>query len=237
MKRNVICASLVLTMILTAASCSSTGETQGSSPSGETQGSGLSGETQGNCGDGVCDQAEQANPSLCPQDCVQQPPSGETGSEPQGGSAWSARVVWDCDADYGNGQIDRWSVEINYDFDVGADGTITGSGQGKQTRAECARPDCSCSLAIDDFAVDVSGLQQEEYFSIQMTPRYSMQQCVEGANCPGCFPIRQLEGCGCVGGPLDVTIEAQDGAIRSFECNPDLFPGAIAHGNTVLTSE
>lgn len=29
---------------------------------------------QGRCGDGVCDQAEQANPNLCPQDCRPTPP-------------------------------------------------------------------------------------------------------------------------------------------------------------------
>lgn len=46
----------------------------------------------GKCGDQVCDAAEQANPNLCPQDCVavNPPPESPAGTPPapQGGSHW-----------------------------------------------------------------------------------------------------------------------------------------------------
>lgn len=192
--------------------------------------------SESTCGDNICDEAEQADPELCPQDCLQQPPAGsgpENGLQP-GISNWSARVVWDCDLDAGDGQIDRWSVEINYDFKVDKNGKISGSGTGKPTRTECQRPGCACTLQMDDFTVDVSGLQQEDSFSLQVTPHINFQHCLEGDRCPGCIPNQQPLVCTCISGPLEVTIDAQDGAIRSFECNPNGLPIAIAHGNTVL---
>jgi hypothetical protein len=200
---------------------------------------GSANESAGICGDNICDEAEQADPSLCPQDCLQQPPPG---SEPEeevqpGVSSWSARVVWDCDLDFGDGQIDRWSVEINYDFTVDKNGRISGSGQGKPTRTECQRPGCACSLLLDDFSVDVSGLQQEDTFSLQVKPHANMQYLLEGDHCPGYIPVQQPLVCTCISGPLDVTIDAKDGAIRSFECNPNGLENAIAHGNTVLTQK
>lgn len=204
--------------------------------------------SKGSCGDGICDEAEQKNPSLCPADCVQLAPEDQAGiageeneisdeeKDGEKNNEWEAEVVWDCDLDYG-GNTDKWSLKLNYDFVVDADGRITGSGTGQSTRAECTRKGCDCALSISDISVKVGGLKQGDYFSLELSPEYTMTQCL---TCPevatSCGDIEQLYVCVCTGGPLDVTIEAQDKAIQSFECHSTGLEG-IAHGNTVISQK
>lgn len=188
------------------------------------------------CGDGACDDAEQKNPSLCPQDCatptvapvVGETPIDETPVDetpvvtptPTPAGQWEAEVVWGCDIDAGSGMAWHWTVDITYEFTVGADGTISGSGQGTGRQTSCTDPLCDCLLTLDPFTVEISGLRQEEAFSIHMDPEYRMMHylsnCDEGA---AGTQVEQLDLCVCPTGlPMDFTIDARDGATREIEC-------------------
>ena len=198
-----------------------------------------SAEPEGRCGDGVCDEAEQKKPSLCPEDCVQLPPEEDEQEEATAtveSGEWKASVLWDCDLEFPDG-YDKWSYKLDYDFKVGADDKLSGSGTGTPTRAECVREGCECTLSIKELKVNVGGLKQGDYFSIELTPQYSMTECL---TCPevgtSCGSIEQVYACTCVGGPLDVTLEAQEGAFRSFECNTMGYIGVV-HGNTTLSKK
>jgi hypothetical protein len=191
------------------------------------------------CGDGVCDEVEQANPALCPQDCAAAgggpaDSASSSGDEAAEGNWW-AEVTWGCDLVPGGGSEDHWTVDIVYEFTVGSDGQLRGSGQGEGRRISCKRPGCECTLTLDPFQVTISGLKQEEYFSIQMDPEYNMEEYV--FNCPGGVPpgggqVYQLDLCICQpGGPHDITLEAQDGAYTEFECP---VPGGTAMGWVTL---
>ncbi len=73
---------LILLLVLSIVACGPSGggetpEGVEAVPSAETPGGPGPGPGEGRCGDGVCDEAEQANPNLCPQDCAASP-SAET---------------------------------------------------------------------------------------------------------------------------------------------------------------
>jgi hypothetical protein len=170
----------------------------------------------------VCDDAEQAKPGLCPQDCIvnggQAESASSSSSETSGEDRWG-EATWGCDLTEGEGE-DHWTVDIEYQFSVAADGRISGSGQGEGRQVTCTRPSCDCSLTLDPFTVAISSLKQEQHFSIQMNPEYNMQQML--SNCPGSLGGRvyQLDLCKCQpGGPFDITLEARDGEQTDFECS------------------
>jgi hypothetical protein len=182
--------------------------------------------TKDTCGDGVCDETEQADPELCPQDCAQPPSEGDDAQseEPsRAGETWAGEVVWGCDLEHASG-TDTWTADLEYEFTVGADGTLAGQGSGTFRRAECTRGNCRCWIEPGPIALEVSGLQQGAYFYIKLDPEYDLTYCTQ---CPGVdvlcgSGIRQLEWCHCsaAGGPLEVNIEAVDNQARMFECNP-----------------
>ena len=114
---------------------------------------------QGRCGDGVCDEAEQANPSLCPQDCATreaasggrcgngicdeqeqqdpalcpqdcQVPSVETPIPPTLPPRGRARGTFEWDASYGPCQADHFYGEMEFTWSQTEDDGLTGSGEG-----------------------------------------------------------------------------------------------------------
>ncbi|MEW6094455.1 MAG: hypothetical protein AB1531_10885 [Chloroflexota bacterium] len=205
---------ILVMLILSAAACGQTPE-------------------EGICGDEVCDEAEQANPALCPQDCAggggggggDDDSSSDDGTS--GGDDWWAEVTWGCDLTE-NGE-DHWTVDIIYEFNVGSDDQIRGSGTGEGRQVSCTRPGCeSCSLTLDPFTVSISGLKQDEYFSIQMDPEYNMEQYLTCNGVTNGGRVYQLDLCKCQpGGPHDITIEAEEGGYTEFECP---VPGGTAMG-------
>jgi hypothetical protein len=138
------------------------------------------------------------------------------------GQTWKAEVVWGCDSESVTG-TDTWTADLEYEFTVGADGTLSGTGSGAFRRVGCTRVDCACWIEPGAISLQVSGLQQGEYFYINLVPEYDLTYCMTCAGITHCAGgIRQLEWCNCsaVGGPLEVNIEIADLADRVFECNP-----------------
>ncbi len=121
---------------------------------------------------------------------------------------------------------------------VDENGEIHGSGQGAGRQVSCSDPCCACSLTLDPFTVEISGLWQAGYFSIEMDPEYTMEQyftscCAGGA--PGGGRIYQLDLCKCPTGlPLEFTVEARDGAGRDIECTLPLNASTKVEGWVTL---
>lgn len=111
----------------------------------------------GRCGDGVCDEMEQANPEPCPQDCstLQQQPGGCTTRE------WLL-VVNGCSDWHGNAEP---SAHICSSFEVclkeDAQCNIQGSDQGWYDQSTCAFTSSGGCLSYEvscpDFPISVSG--------------------------------------------------------------------------------
>jgi hypothetical protein len=137
-------------------------------------------------------------------------------------SVWTAEVVWGCDIDVGNGSTYSWTADITYEFSVGPEGKITGSGTGTSRRLRCTDPCCECSLTFNPFTVEISGLQQGDAFSIEMDPNYVMTQMLSNC-CPGGTEggatLFQLHYCRCPTGlPWEFTVDARHGAGRDIDC-------------------
>ncbi len=83
--------ALVLLVTTVLAACGSgTGDTATASPAVSQQ------RTAGSCGDGICDQAEQANAELCPSDCQAQRPATPTTPPPSAAAGRCGDGI--CDA-------------------------------------------------------------------------------------------------------------------------------------------
>jgi hypothetical protein len=140
----------------------------------------------GRCGDGICDEAEQKNPSLCPGDCPVVS-EGETGgisgsqsgdvsedvNEP--GEDESEPPEWveesPCDSEEwlltfsgcGNMINTEPSYKICMVFDacitVDRNCNISGTGNGKYKNCEYSSPtgECSYKVACSDFSIPVGG--------------------------------------------------------------------------------
>lgn len=174
----------------------------------------------GGCGDGICDEKEQANPALCPQDCMVDPadePKEEEGEwSPE---YWWAEITWGCDFQ-NPGSSNSWTVDIIYEFAVDGNGVLSGSGTGEGRNLKWMIEYCECSLSLDPFTVAISGSKQGDKFTIHMDPEYNM---VETCTCPSgpinAGGLKQLEICTCQTTPLVITIDAKDGGYASWECS------------------
>jgi hypothetical protein len=114
----------------------------------------------------------------------------------------------------GGGKQYLWRAYIDFEFNVAADGSITGSGSGKFTESSIIDPQCACEFSVlGPISAQVSGSREADSFHLSITPSADM---VEHCVCPGGVaeaPVMQLLACVSVpGGPTDFTIEARDNA-------------------------
>jgi hypothetical protein len=124
---------------------------------------------------------------------------------------------------------DTWTADLEYEFTVAEDDTLSGSGSGSFRREGCTRHGCQCRVEPGPIALDVSGLRQGDTFYIKLVPHYDLTYCT---TCPEvetkcASGLRQMEWCNCsaAGGPLEVVIDVRDHVARDFECNPRAVEG------------
>jgi hypothetical protein len=114
--------------------------------------------TDEKCGDGVCDETEQKNPDLCPEDCYTPGNMGETGSgEAGGGSSWFGSATWSCYMDRSGGGFDQWVAEMEIELSVDLEGNVTGSGFGEFVNSDCEVINCSCSWDMSPISLTITG--------------------------------------------------------------------------------
>jgi hypothetical protein len=174
---------------------------------------------KGKCGDGVCDEMEQKNPDLCPQDCYTPGILETSEGNGTGMESWFGSGSWTCLVDKGEAGQDSFSAEFEIDFSVAPNGSITGSGWGVFTSAVCQLAGCTCEFDPGELTVSVGGKKVDGNLNLQIHPKAPMTQT---ATCPNSgTTITDMAGLlpGCqpaTGGLSDFTIEAVEGATHTF---------------------
>jgi hypothetical protein len=153
---------------------------------------------EGRCGDGVCDEAEQANPALCPQDCLEvpggePPPGGEappdttvTATPTRGAPAQAtatptatpspgrARLKLQWTSSYGDCQADSHHAEMEFTLSLTEDGGLTGSGQGTMGAegvARCPDTDYGGHRTPAPYPVTVKGAVTTSGWMVELVAR------------------------------------------------------------------
>ncbi|MBN2149616.1 MAG: hypothetical protein JW726_19670 [Anaerolineales bacterium] len=154
------------------------------------------------CGDGVCDDAEQANPDLCPQDCA----SPELTAVPMPtAQVWRASTAPMWTSYYGDcpgRQVDDIFVEFEFTWSVDQEGVITGSGEGTmyaEAVSRCPDTEYGGIRTPDPFPVTVSGSADDNYWNIDLvandlTQAYFTNGEVYHEECMLCWVMPQFEG-------------------------------------------
>jgi hypothetical protein len=180
------------------------------------------------CGDGVCDDVEQANPSLCPQDCKQLPSEEKTSNGSANACAageWLL-VVNGCADVHGNAEpsshiCSSFGVCLTVDEQC----NIRGNGQGQYDQDTCAFTSplgcMSYEVSCPDFPISVSGEIVSNTVRIQLDASQVFEQTTATEICTlhtqlysGPFTLMQ-SGYGSAirnGGGYFCEIEARDGA-------------------------
>jgi hypothetical protein len=209
-----LCVTLLLALLACfVAACSS-----GSSPTPSVyQAPGGS----GRCGDGECDEKEQANPALCPQDCtpVEKQPGACTAMD------WLL-VVNGCSDWHGNAEpsaniCSSFKVCVTMDEQC----NIQGSDQGQYDQSTCAFTSpggcMSYEVSCPDFPISVSGELASNMMQIRLDASQVFEQmttteiCVTGKQVYSGPSSTMQTGYGSAirnGGGYFCKIEARDGA-------------------------
>ncbi len=120
---------------------------------------GTSGETsnEGLCGDGVCDQKEQSDPKLCPQDCL--PGAESTPDELVCNPGQWTLVIDGCGTLAGTEPSNFLCTIITACIEVNEACQIEGTGSGEYTNCDFSSPQGVCSYEIEcpDFEMPIRG--------------------------------------------------------------------------------
>jgi hypothetical protein len=179
----------------------------------------------GRCGDGVCDEREQQDPALCPQDCPDVPgeeappdatvtatptrsaPARATATPTATPSPGRARLKLQWTSTYGPCQADSHQAEMEFTLSLTEDGGLTGSGRGTMGAegiARCPDTDYGGHRTPASYAVTVKGTVTTSGWMVELVAEdasefYFTSGEVYHTECRLCWLLPQVKGLGVSG--------------------------------------